>query len=156
VKRTFMSRGSGFARKTYTPPPAAPLRALERPVNIARISANDSGPAVAKENPLRCEAYRRLVAAMPCAHCRKPDRSQHAHENDGKGKAQKLDDRRGMPLCADEPDREGCHTKFDQYRLLPGGRSAHVAYGELWATQTRAAILAAGKWPPKLPLWTEA
>ncbi len=150
-----MLRRTGFARKPYTPPPAAPLRALERPVNVARISANDAGPSVAKENPLRSEAYRRLVAAMPCAHCRRTDRSQHAHENEAKGKSVKLDDRRAMPLCADEPGREGCHTKFDQYRLLPGGRRAHVAYGQMWAAQTREAILKAGDWPKNLPLWKE-
>lgn len=147
---------SGFARKVFVPPPAAPMRALVKPVNYARISANDPVVAVEKENPLRSEAYRRLVAAMPCAHCLKPHRSQHAHENDGKGKAQKLDDRRGMPLCADEPGQVGCHTRFDRYQLIPGGRPAHVALGKKLAAQTRAAVLASGKWPKNLSLWSES
>jgi len=129
------------------------LRPLAQPVNVARISGEVV--TVAKEEPLRSEAYRRLVAAMPCAHCHKPRHSQHAHENECKGKAQKLDDRRAMPLCADEPGREGCHTKFDQYRLLPGGRRGHVAMGNYWAAQTRAAILEAGTWPKNLPLLAE-
>src|SRR5690606_4836696 len=89
----------------------------------------------------------------PCINCGKADRSQHAHENEGKGKALKLDDRRAMPLCCDEPAREGCHTKFDQYRLLPGGREAHVEQGRIWSAQTRAAILADGLWPARLTLW---
>jgi hypothetical protein len=151
-----MLRRTGFKRPERPPQVPALLRPLERAPNYACISANDPAPAVEKENPLRSEIYRRLVAAMPCAYCLRPGRSQHAHENDGKGKAQKLDDRRGMPLCADEPGREGCHTKFDQYRLLSGGRRAHVAYGQLWAAQTRAAILAAGTWPKNLPLWSES
>ena len=151
-----MLRRTGFSRKTYTPRPAEPLRPLTKPVNCPRISANDPGPAVAKESPLRSEAYRRLVAAMPCAYCLRPGRSQHAHENDGKGKAQKLDDRRGMPLCADEPGQVGCHTRFDRYQLIPGGRPAHVALGKKLAAQTRAAVLASGKWPKNLPPWSES
>jgi hypothetical protein len=147
---------STFKQKQYQPNPAAPLRPLDRPVNLAKISANDPAPTVVKDNPVRSEAYRRQVAAMPCAHCGKPGRSQHAHENDGKGKGVKLDDRCAMPLCADEPGREGCHTQFDQYRLIPGGRQAHVACGKLWAAQTREAIIKANAWPSKLPLWREA
>lgn len=33
-----MLRRTGFKRKVYVPPPAAPLRALERPANVARVS----------------------------------------------------------------------------------------------------------------------
>lgn len=148
-----MMRRTAFKRPERPAKVPALLRPLEKPVNYARISANDPGPVVAKENPLRSEAYRRLVAAMPCAYCRRSDRSQHAHENDRKGKGVKLDDRRAMPLCADEPGRTGCHTRFDRYELILGGRRAHVAYGQMWAAQTRAAILAAGQWPKNLPLY---
>lgn len=151
-----MLRRSGFKRPERPPQVPAVLRPLVKPVNYASISANDPVVSVAKENPLRSEAYRRLVAAMPCAHCLKPHRSQHAHENDGKGKAQKLDDRRGMPLCADEPGQVGCHTRFDRYQLIPGGRPAHVALGKKLAAQTRAAVLASGKWPKNLPLWSDS
>lgn len=127
------------------------------PLHLRRgTMATDAGipvSAIAKENALHSEPYRRLVAKMPCAHCRKPDRSQHAHENEGKAKSLKLDDRRAMPLCCDEPGEEGCHTKFDQYRLLPGGREAHVEQGRIWSAQTREAIEASGQWPKRLPLW---
>lgn len=42
-----MLRRTGFARKTYTPPPAAPLRPLQRPVVLARIT--DTARPRAKE-----------------------------------------------------------------------------------------------------------
>jgi hypothetical protein len=110
---------------------------------------------IEKEDALRSEPYRRLVALMDCINCGKQNRSQHAHENCGKGKSIKLDDRRAMPLCCDEPGAEGCHTKFDQYRLIPGGHDAHVEQGLIWAAQTRAEIEASGQWPKNLPRWTE-
>lgn len=144
---------TGFKKPERPAKVPAILRPLVHSVNVARISGEVV--AVAKEEPLRSEAYRRLVAAMPCAHCHKPRRSQLAHENEGKGKAQKLDDRRAMPLCADEFGMEGCHTQFDQYRLINGGREAHVALGRKYAAQTRAAILEAGIWPKNLPLLAE-
>lgn len=108
---------------------------------------------VEKESAVRSETYRRLVASLPCIHCGKVGRSQHAHENDGKGKGLKLDDRRAMPLCADEPGAAGCHTLFDQYRLLPGGRQAHVEKGREWAARTRAWLVERDLWPPVLPMW---
>lgn len=109
-----------------------------------------------KENAIEHEGYRRLVAARPCINCGRVGRSQHAHENEGKGKALKLDDRRAMPLCCDEPGREGCHTLFDQYRLFPGGRDEHIEMGHLWAMLTRKDIEEAGQWPKNLPLWKAA
>lgn len=149
-----MLKRSGFRRPTlervrtvHTPVPEHLRRGSMAPVIGIPTSA------IEKENPLRSEAYRRLVAAMPCAHCGKGSRSQHAHENFMKGKCLKLDDRRGMPLCCDEPGLEGCHMKFDSYRLLPGGREAHIEQGRIWAAQTRAQIQAAGLWPANLPLW---
>ena len=41
---------------------------------------------------------------------------------------------------APRPGIEGCHARFDQYRLLPGGRDAHAAAGERWAARTREVI----------------
>lgn len=152
-----MKRGNGFRRQlperqrtVHTPIPEH----LRRGASLALV-AQDPAPAIEKEDAVRNEAYRRLVAAMPCAHCGRELRSQHAHENDGKGKALKLDDRRAMPLCADEPGAEGCHTRYDQYRLLPGGRLAHVEQGLIWAAQTRAAIEASGQWPKNLEEWVK-
>ena len=106
---------------------------------------------IEKDNPLSSEPYRRLVAALPCAHCGIEGYSQHAHENQGKGKGIKLDDRRAMPLCCTRPGIEGCHVAFDQYRLLPGGRDAHREAMRTWGAQTRAMVHSMGLWPQKLP-----
>ena len=47
----------------------------------------------------------------------------------------------------------GCHARFDQYRLLPGGRDAHAAAGERWAARTREVIERSGLWPNGLQPW---
>lgn len=127
---------------------------LRRNASMTPVGSTSFSP-IDKENALRSESYRRLVAALPCKACGKVGRSQHAHLNEGKGKGLKLDDRQAMPLCCDEPGRDGCHPQFDQYRLVPGGRAAHIALGRRWADETRAEILAAGQWPKNLPRWTE-
>ena len=116
-----------------------------------------SAPAaqVAKAAPVRSEAYRRAVASLPCAHCGIEGYSQHAHENDGKGARMKVDDRRAMPLCCSRPGIEGCHVAFDQYRLVPGGREAHVALGRAMAARTRLDLLILGLWPANVPVWQE-
>lgn len=108
-----------------------------------------------KVAPVRSEAYRRAVASLPCACCGLQGFSQHAHENAGKGKAVKLDDRRAMPLCADRPGVRGCHSKFDSYVLLQGGRQAHILQGVKWAAETRARVRELGLWPARLPAWLE-
>lgn len=108
--------------------------------------------SVPKEEVVRSEPYRRLVASLPCINCGIEGYSQHAHENEDKGKGLKLDDRRAMPLCCPRPGIEGCHVPFDQYRLLPGGREAHHEQGRQWSSQTRNHLRQAGLWPPRLPL----
>ena len=131
--------------------PATPVTRLARPANYA--PATGHATALKKDAPARSEAYRRIVAAMPCIHCGIAGYSQHAHANAGKGKGIKTDDRMGFPLCAARPGVEGCHAAFDQYRLLPGGRDEHAEAGERWAERTRAAVLEAGVWPNRLPRW---
>lgn len=126
------------------------------PVAIAQ-NLHAAAPATAKpkEDAVRSEPYRRLVAAMPCAHCGAVGYSQHAHENVGKGMGLKVDDRRAMPLCCTRPGIEGCHQAFDQYRLVPGGRDGHHAAGAEWAAKTRKAIEESGKWPKGVPRWID-
>ena len=106
---------------------------------------------IPKEAPARSEAYRRAVAELPCSHCGIAGHSQHAHANAGKGLGLKTDDRAGFPLCAPRPGIEGCHARFDQYRLLPGGRDAHAAAGDRWAERTRSEVARRGLWPANLP-----
>ena len=123
---------------------------------VALVSKDEPECApIEKENPLRSEPYRRLVAALPCMWCGRPGRSNHAHENSGKGKSMKVDDRRAMPLCVDDLGQHGCHTAFDQYALIDGGKEAHAELGRAMAARTRKIILDAGKWPKALPLWKE-
>lgn len=128
---------------------------LTRPGTMLALDAGAAVTACPKEGALSCEAYRRLVASLPCAWCGIAGSSQHAHENLGKGWGLKVDDRRGLPLCCDQPGRAGCHPAFDQYRLLPGGRDAHRAWGARMAAATRALILKSGLWPKHLPEWVE-
>jgi len=73
---------------------------------------------IPKTKPTRDEAYRRLVAALPCAHCGVQGHSQAAHPNSGKGMGIKTDDRLCFPLCADRPGVRGCHSLFDQGALF--------------------------------------
>jgi hypothetical protein len=146
---------TGFKPRVYDPPPPAPARALVQPVNYARISANDAVVTVDKENPLVSEAYRELVRAMPCAHCGRPPRSQFCHADMGKGAGLKTDDRRGWPGCGPHGDHQpGCHWLVGTSGRIP--KAERRALEERYGAQTRAAILAAGKWPKNLPLWTAA
>lgn len=114
------------------------------------VASSAAAPAP-KPTTWRSAAYRRAVASLPCAYCRIAGYSQHAHENEGKGKGVKLDDRRAMPLCCTRPGIEGCHAAFDQYRLVPGGRQAHIELGRAMAAQTRRQLNELGLWPAGIP-----
>jgi hypothetical protein len=73
-------------------------------------------PTKQKVKRFSSEGYRRLVAALPCAYCKTPDRSQAAHINSleyGKGRGIKPPDWAIFPLCADAPLRPGCHWRYD-------------------------------------------
>ena len=150
TRRTPMKRTS-WPRRVAPATPVSPVQPLARPANYA--SATGRAAALKKDAAARSEAYRRIVAAMPCANCGIAGYSQHAHANAGKGKGIKTDDRTGFPLCAPRPGIEGCHARFDQYRLLPGGRDAHAAAGERWAARTREVIERSGLWPNGLQPW---
>lgn len=129
--------------------PAVTPGAFRAPQPVATTPAEP----VTKAAPVRSEAYRRAVASLPCASCGIYGYSQHAHDNEGKGLSLKTDDRTGVPLCCARPGEEGCHTKFDQYRLLPGGREAHREAMRTWGAQTRATVHSLGLWPNNLPHW---
>jgi hypothetical protein len=111
-------------QSTYTPRPRAQAVAVAGPAR-AIIS-------LPKKPPVRDEAYRRLVAALPCAHCGKAGPSQCAHGDEGKGLAIKACDLTCFPLCADSPGRQGCHSLIgasgmftrDQRRALEQGYAA--------------------------------
>ena len=149
-QRKPMSRGKGFRRPVFVrPAPAAPSRATRTAV-LADCST--VAVPVEKSDPVRSEAYRRLVAAMPCKHCGVWGHSQAAHPNTGKGAGLKTDDRECFALCSDRPGVRGCHPQFDQGALFSKltRRLIEVA----WAADTRRAIQAAGTWPANLPEWS--
>lgn len=138
-----------FKRPTI---PRTPLvhRVLAKAPNGAKIV---SVPVVrAKEDVVRSEPYRRLVAAMPCCACRIEGYSQAAHvPPDGKGIKQ--DDREIFAMCCTRPSVPGCHVLFDQYKLFPKVEAREM--GRKWAAETRATIIAEGNWPDGLPRWDQ-
>jgi len=157
MNRTPMKPGRGFKRPqierkrtVHTPVP----KHLRRNASMTPVATSPCAP-IDKENALRSEPYRRLVAAMPCAYCRREKHSQHAHTNGAqKGKGIKNDDRDAMPLCADDYGLPGCHSRFDRYALF-ADREEHRRMGAQWAAETRAEIEASGQWPKNLPRWTK-
>ncbi len=129
-------RRTGFARKAYEPPAAPPLRPLQRVPNYG--PRHDSAPRP-KDAPLRSEAYRRLVAALPCAHCGRPGPSQCAHSDSaGKGMGMKSTDLSCWPACADGPGRVGCHTLIGASGVFT--RSQRAELEARYAQQTRATL----------------
>ncbi len=131
------------------------LRVLCNPVRNPRGSygGTTTGRPISKDDAVRSEAYRRLVAARPCKHCGRVGRSQAAHPPP-EGKSLKHDDRMCFPLCCDELMRRGCHPRFDNYELFT--HEVALAWAARWAFETRAEILAAGEWPAGLELFDEA
>lgn len=130
------------------PAPAPSSRKIEAP--RARMAVfTDTIKQIPKEEPVRSEAYRRLVAALPCMVCGISGHSQAAHPNTGKGMGTKTDDRLCFPLCADRLGTQGCHPRFDQHAMFT--REQRQALEPAWAKQTQDRIIAAGQWPESLP-----
>jgi hypothetical protein len=152
TRRTHLGRGSGFKRPVYERRPVVVSAVALRP-GVRMVVVRGAAPAQPKEDPARSEAYRRLVAAMPCAHCGRAGPSQAAHADAGKGLVLKADDRTCFPLCADAPGRIGCHTLIGATGAFAREqrRTLEARYG----AQTRASIRAAGLWPPGLPMWED-
>lgn len=116
-------------------------------IGASMTIVGSAATAIPKEDAVRSEAYRRLVAALPCKHCGIHGYSQAAHlPPDGKGIKQ--DDRQIFALCCARVGIPGCHADYDQYRLFP--RSAAMAVGLAWASDTRRQITAMGQWPAQL------
>lgn len=146
-----MLKRTGFKRPEYVrAAPSAPTRGR----GGVLADCSDVQIRISKTEPVRCEAYRRLVAAYPCMHCGIAGLSQCAHANTGKGMGIKTDDRNSFPLCCDTPGRPGCHPRFDRHELFP--KAVRATVEQAWAADTRRRITAAGDWPANLPLWSEA
>lgn len=117
----------------YTPTP--------RPVAVARtdLPARMCAP-VPKIKTERSEPYLRLVATLPCCWCGAEGRSQAAHPNEGKGMGIKAPDVLAFPLCADQPEAVGCHTKLDRTGELPKDMRRELE--QLWGLATRMKLRA--------------
>lgn len=147
---------TAFKRKPpapYVRPPREirPVAALLRPVVQAVIT--DEVKAVPKEDPLRSEGYRRLVASLPCIHCGIHGYSQAAHADMGKGGHIKSDDRTCYPACGPRPGVIGCHALIGSTGTYT--REERRALEAQYAARTREAIRNAGLWPLGLPYMEE-
>ena len=143
-----------FSRK---PPPR--VRSYPTPIPLAQrrnavFARMDvpAAPPIEKEDAVRSEQYRRLVAMLPCKVCGVDGYSQAAHPNTGKGAALKTDDRQCFALCCDRPGVRGCHPKFDQGALFDKATRQRLEAD--WGVDTRRTIDNMGLWPANLPKWT--
>ena len=141
-----------FKRKT----PAAYTKAERVAPVLARLTVKVNMPRVSdevvtlnKEAPARSEAYRRLVAALPCAHCGIVGHSQAAHADAGKGAHIKSDDRTCYPACAPRPGEIGCHSLIGATGSMT--RDQRRALEADYAASTRKTIFESGHWPKNLP-----
>ena len=101
-----------------------------------------------KENVIRSEKYRRLVAQLPCMSCGIDGYSQAAHPPPT-ANGRKEDDRECFPLCCTRIGELGCHASFDQYKLITKDRMLTMA--AIWADRTREKIKQTFGWPKGLP-----
>ena len=122
-------------QSTYTARPRAIALA------ISDGSARMTVP-VPKGRYVRSEAYRRLVAALPCAHCGIEGHSQAAHTDMGKGLSLKACDLTCYPACG--PHWQGASVTPGCHWLI--GTSGHYARADRrelegrYAAQTRAIL----------------
>lgn len=125
------------------PPPKPAKQMDDYTVKPRAAAVAVAGPARAlislpKQPPVRDEEYRRLVAALPCAHCGKPGPSQAAHGDEGKGMAMKACDLTCFPACADSPGRRGCHSVIGATGMFTREQRRTLEQG--YAAQTRKAL----------------
>lgn len=163
MKRTALKRRTPLRSR----PPVRPTPAEREPravvltpaTRAATYAGTTTGEPVHKENAVRSEEYRRLIAQMPCKHCGITGYTQAAHPNTDKGASLKTDDRECFPLCTVHPSPggggwvRGCHERFDQGALYE--KHARRMLEPAWAADTRRYIQAAGLWPKNLPLWND-
>lgn len=140
---------SGFKRPQ---PERAPRVAYTLARQCTQAKITEAVQPIPKVAPVRSEAYRRLVAALPCIRCGIAGYSQAAHPNTGKGAGTKTSDLLCFPLCACRPGVRGCHSFFDQGALYT--REQRRAIEIEWTRATQQAISAAGDWPDGLPVYS--
>lgn len=149
-----MMRRTGFKSRAPQALARDPDRVRSMPtVTPGAFRAPDpvaSAPAaqVEKAAPVRNEAYRRLVAAMPCVICGMVGYGQAAHGSAGKGMGIKASDLELFCLCADRPGVRGCHSLLDQGALFT--KAVRRELEPVWAADTQRRIQALGIWPKNM------
>lgn len=120
----------------------------------ATMGGTTAAPAP-KECALQHQGYMAAVRDLGyCMLCRRACRPQFCHADQGKGERIKTDVRRGWPGCGPGPWGAGCHWLLGtsgQYE-----KQERRALEDDLARRTRAAVLADGTWPRRLPMWSEA
>lgn len=107
---------------------------------------------IPKRQYLRSPTYRRWVASLPCAHCKRAGPTQAAHSDtaaDGKGLQIKATDAALWPGCADAPGRRGCHTIIGSTGTFKREHAQTLAAG--YIAETQALAKATGNWPKGWP-----
>lgn len=110
--------------------------------------ATTSAEPVPKDAPVRSEAYRRAVAALPCAICGVTGYSQAAHANQGKGMGMKACDLTCFPACGPRPGFQGCHAALDQGALFL--KAVRRELEPVWAADTMRKLWEMGLVPDSL------
>jgi len=156
MRRTAWPSRAPVSRKAAPPLVGCAESAIKTRVKVgAKMARIGEMPSAAtkfpKANLVRSEAYRRLVASMPCIACGGGP-CQAAHPNTDKGMAMKTDDRLCFPLCGPQFGRPGCHALFDQGAMFP--KVERRAMETSWGADTRSRINAMGSWPKNLPKWS--
>lgn len=128
-------------------------------ISIVKMLTTNAHPApppasafrgsIPKSQPVRSEAYRRLVAALPCVICGIAGQSQAAHGSAGKGMGIKACDTTLFPACAARPGIAGCHAQLDQGAMF--SKAVRHQLEPAWAADTQRRIHAMGKWPKGIP-----
>ena len=145
MKRSPMTRTTPRLPAEWTGDTLPTARA--QPLRIADTRARLTVP-IPKRKYLRSESYRRWVASLPCAHCKRAGPSQAAHSDagaDGKGMQIKACDSSIFPLCPDGLGRNGCHTMLGATGTFTRSQQQTLAAQYARATRTRAVEV--GSWP---------
>lgn len=164
MKRGAPMKRTAFARKTTAeniPSKVAQSHSQRAPVAVKSIAKmtprnapinrpinSEFRGSIPKSQPVRNEAYRRLVAALPCVICGIAGQSQAAHGSGAgtavcKGMGIKSCDLTCAPFCVPH------HQQLDQGAMF--SKTVRHALEPDWAADTQRRIHAMGKWPKGIP-----
>ena len=134
----------------YVRPPRPPLVPAPPGTLPAAAMWQNAGEVVAvpKAKPMRSEAYRRLIAKLPCWFCGIHGFSQAAHADQGKGMSIKSSDLTCYPLCGPHGIETGCHNRIGTAGMYD--KMSRRALEEKAASDARAELVRRGIYDPKV------